>query len=163
MEKWTLKHKAARFVATGCWSGLSPKMPGTVGSIAAFVLALLLFRNVAADSQVVLCASIAVLCTILGLWTCGYLLRSSRYDKEDHDPQEFVIDEFAGYFVTVTGLTESSLHLFIGLVCFRIFDILKPPPVSTVESFPRAWGIMCDDIVAGVYAAILARAIISLL
>lgn len=162
MEKWNFSHKAARFVATGGWSGLSPIMPGTAGSVAAFVLSLAIFGRLESSSHVAVCVGLVVVSSIVGLWTCSYLLRSSRYDSEDHDPQEFVIDEFAGYFVAITGLTESSAHMLVGLICFRIFDILKPPPVSTVEDLPRAWGIMCDDIVAGIYAAILARAIISM-
>lgn len=162
MERWTLKHKVARFVATGGWSGLSPIMPGTAGSVVAFLLSLAIFRITASTSHITVGVILAVLCSVVGVLSCSYLLRSSRYDSDDHDPQEFVIDEFAGYFVTVTGLSESSVHLLVGLICFRIFDILKPPPVCTVEHLPGAWGIMLDDIVAGIYATILARAVISL-
>ena len=162
MKKSSLKEKVAHCIATGLWSGLSPIMPGTVGSVAAFLLSLLVFRFIEPESHITVSLTILAFCVLAGLWSCGVLLRSDQYDSENHDPQEFVIDEFAGYFVAVTGLTQSVTHMLVGLFCFRAFDILKPPPVNTVEQLPGAWGIMFDDIVAGIYAAIVTRAIISL-
>ena len=161
MSNWTLKHKIARFVATGGYSGLSPIMPGTVGSIAAFLISVVVFKSFALQSHITVCLTLVAICTVAGLCCCRCLLRSDHYDAKNHDPQEFVIDEFAGYFVTVVGLTEHTGQLLLGLLCFRVFDILKPPPVNTVEQLPGAWGIMLDDIVAGIYAAMLCRAVLS--
>ena len=88
----------------------------------------------------------------------------------EKDPGEVIADEFAGQMLALTPL---SLGLWLvgapdyvfpwpgwvgGFVLFRLFDILKPPPVSTAERLPGAWGVMADDLVAGLIAALLTTA-----
>lgn len=162
MTKRPFSHAIIRFAATGFWSGCSPIMPGTTGSIAAFLLAVFLFPRLAPEYHVWTAFGLIAACTVFGLLFCRILLRSGRYGPEDKDPQEIVIDEFAGYFVSVIGITDSAATMLLALICFRLFDIVKPPPVNMLDSLPGAWGIMLDDLAAGVYAALVCRAVLSL-
>ena len=66
--------------------------------------------------------------------------------------KKIVIDEFAGYFVTIIGGGVDLLSLTVAFVAFRIFDIGKPPPVKQVERLPKGSGVVVDDVVAGIYA-----------
>ncbi len=74
------------------------------------------------------------------------------------DPPRFVLDEFAGYFLTVSFLgSYTYLAGFIGFLAFRLFDIIKPFPARRLEQLPRAWGILLDDLAAAVYANLTLR------
>ena len=162
MKNWTSSQKIARFFATGFYSGLSPIIPGTVGSVAAFLIAFFLLPLFSADYHLPLVLGLALGSFAIGVPCCNYLLASAHYEEDEKDPGEFVIDEFAGFFVTIVGLPYGVWNLLLALICFRIFDILKPPPVSTLEKFPQGWGIMLDDVAAGVYGAMLCWAVLSM-
>jgi phosphatidylglycerophosphatase A len=76
------------------------------------------------------------------------------------DPPEVVTDEFAGQALTfvIIGALVSGHYLLssvVGLLLFRFFDILKPWPIRKIEKLPRGWGILADDLLAGVYAGIV--------
>ena len=159
-----------RFIATFFYSGLLPKAPGTWGSLATLpLIALLLHFRL--DLISYLAAIVAVF--ILGWWVTYVETRG----KEDHDPSEIVIDEVAGqmlaflpfyffagdlYFLNSGNTLHTPFHgwlfvLFIFLISFglfRIFDILKPWPVSWADRKNTAFGVMLDDIIAGALAAI---------
>ncbi len=118
-------------------------MPGTVASIVACFAILPLF------STTLLILLICVV-SVVGVWA------SQRYAIEQgiHDPSEVVIDEAVGIWIAMLGhVTPETLGYAIpALFLFRVFDILKPVPVSTAERLPGGWGIMADDVVAGVLA-----------
>jgi phosphatidylglycerophosphatase A len=76
-----------------------------------------------------------------------------RYEGED--PGYIVIDEFAGMCVSMAGHEATLINVIIGLVLFRIFDITKPFLIGRAERLPRGYGIMADDIIAGIFANIL--------
>jgi phosphatidylglycerophosphatase A len=83
----------------------------------------------------------------LGCWSAHVVSRKLN----QKDPQEVVIDEIAGQWLALIG--EGSLGgIFWRLVLFRLFDIFKPPPMRQVERLPGGWGIMADDLVAGLLA-----------
>jgi phosphatidylglycerophosphatase A len=90
---------------------------------------------------------------VLGVFT------TTRYSlgQKREDPSEVVIDEVIGTWVAVTGLSP-GLGL-PALFLFRVFDIIKPFPVNTAEKLPGGLGIMVDDVVAGVYANVIVRAV----
>jgi len=114
-------------------------MPGTVGSIAAFLVYPVI--------PVPILAIIGIIA--LGVWT------SHRYALQEgkKDPKEVIIDEVAGTWIAMFGLPSGfSLP---ALFLFRILDILKPFPVNASEKLPGGWGIMADDIVAGLLANII--------
>jgi phosphatidylglycerophosphatase A len=142
--------------------GHSPRAPGTCGSIGAvllyFLIALFLPTSVSFQLTIL---SLAVIFFILGLPTTTVVIRSTQKD----DPQEVVIDEVVGQFITLLPLTqvqatESPWLLFIGLALFRLFDITKVLGIKKVESLHGALGVMADDVLAGVYGAICFAAIL---
>ncbi len=76
------------------------------------------------------------------------------------DPGHVVIDEVAGQLIALIGLSPTWLHAALGLVLFRFFDILKPPPIRQLERLPQGIGIMLDDVGAGIFALICGHLIL---
>ncbi|MEM8791137.1 MAG: phosphatidylglycerophosphatase A [Pseudomonadota bacterium] len=145
------------FIVTFGGVGRLPKAPGTFGSIAAIPLAYLL--HFLGGFPLVAVATLALFG--IGLWA------SARYlEGKSDDPSEVVIDEVVGMMLTLWplswGLWVAGLepHVFpwpgwlIGLVLFRFFDIVKPPPVRWFDR-PGALFVMLDDVVAGALSALL--------
>ena len=137
--------------------GYLPIAPGSWGSLAGVIIFLLagLSGSVMLTSVVVL-AALAVFCAlnvVLGPWACNY------YGCKD--PSHVVIDEVAGYLVAVLLLPIDGVNLYYSAACalvtFRIFDIIKPPPGRRLEGLPAGWGILADDLAAGVYANLLCQ------
>ena len=153
-------HSGLRFITTGLWSGLSPIAPGTVGTAtcagAFWFWSLIAPASVTVQSQI----AITLLFSVAGVFAINRLFAVGLYSEKDLDPSEIVIDEFAGFAVCMVGLPFDLWHLFWGFVWFRVFDILKPPPISTLERLPLGWGIMADDLAAGVAAGFITRLII---
>jgi phosphatidylglycerophosphatase A len=104
----------------------------------------------------VVVGTLAMLVSLLGLWASSNV--ASYLGKKD--PQLVVIDEVAGQLVSYLGLASGAMfdlnwkYLLAGFILFRVFDIWKPFPARLAESFPGGIGIMADDWVAGVYAAL---------
>ena len=141
-------------LASGFYSGYAPIAPGTCGTVVAMLLACVGYNLYPpmANKMPVLC--LAVLVTAFGIYSCNYLLGANHFGEDEKDPSQIVIDEFAGYFVSLLGVGSSLAHLLLAFVLFRIFDISKLPPVKQLERLPRGYGIMLDDVAAGVYAAL---------
>lgn len=141
-----VKEKLAVFCATGAYTGYSPIASGTVGSAVGVVLVVLL-RNVSSLWGVVF----TLFLVFLGVYVAG--IAESFYNRKD--PQEVVIDEIAGMLVAFWGISPlNSWSIVAVFVLFRIFDIAKIPPCSWCETLKGGWGIMMDDVIAGVYANI---------
>ena len=138
-------------LATGLGLGYAPFAPGTVGSLAALPLVLVVWN--AGGSWAVLVA--AVLVTAVGLWASG--AAETRFGVKDPGP--VVIDEIAGQMVSLLFLAPTLPTLVAGFALFRLFDIWKPFPVRRAESLPGASGIMADDLVAGVFSNLLIQAL----
>ncbi len=135
------------FLAFGLGSGLSPKAPGTVGTLAAIPFYLLL-QQLSLPFYVVLVA----LAFLVGIYLCG----QTSKDLGVHDHGGIVWDEFCGFWITMLAAPAGWLWLVIGFVLFRIFDIWKPWPIRLVDKrMAGGLGIMLDDVVAGVYALIV--------
>ena len=137
-------------VATLLGVGRSPIIPGTAGTLASLPLA------VAAAAFLPLPAYVAVtlLLSFLGIWAAGRAATLLGLK----DPGVVVIDETAGLFVTFLGVPVGWTSAALAFFCFRAMDILKPPPARQAERLPSGWGIMLDDLMAGVYANLLVRA-----
>lgn len=129
-------------LATGV--GLLPGMPGTWGSILGVLLVFLTGWNV--TLYVALTA---------GLVFAGELAFRGLTDKSDEDPQFIVIDEVIGIFVTFLLIPISWPSVVFGFILFRLFDVWKPFPVRHLERIPGYWGIVVDDVGAGIYAWII--------
>ena len=151
-----MKEKLTILISTGFYSGLSPKAPGTCGSILAFVLiylASLVSKELVSPANIIV---LSVGLTLIGIYVSNLALELGLFSKSK-DPKQIVIDEWAGYATACIAIEPTLTQLLIALVLFRIFDIFKPPPVSTVEKLPRGYGIVLDDVVAGVYALVCLR------
>ncbi len=142
-------------VASGFGSGYARIAPGTCGSFAALgVWWLLLQSQLFADIGVL---AILVFTVVLGAISVAFSLDSSSGDL---DPSWIVIDEWAGLFVALVGIKPTEWPLVIcAFVLFRIFDATKVGPVGWAESLPGCWGIMADDLVAGVLTALVIAAL----
>jgi phosphatidylglycerophosphatase A len=151
--KSSISKKIAKGIATGFGSGLSPKAPGTCGTLAVFFISLV-YLYVLGSPDFLARIIFAAGCIIVGIVSTRMIL--SDYPEEaGKDPQEIVIDEFAGYLVAVSVIPWTFLSLFAGFILFRIFDISKIGPIKSLEKLPGAWGIMLDDVGAGVFAGAL--------
>lgn len=140
------------FLAFGFGSGLAPVAPGTFGTLMAVPLYLLL-----AQFSLVPYLIFVVLVCIVGIWICD---KSSKL-LGVHDYGGIVWDEFAGFFITMIAAPEGWLWVVIGFALFRLFDIWKPWPILILdEKVKGGFGIMIDDIVAGVFALICLQLIV---
>ena len=138
-------------LATCFGIGWSPLAPGTVASAAALPFGWLL---VLLGWQAVLIG--ALLATALGVWACG--MHASK--RGIRDPSECVLDEVAGQWFTLIPIALQARGgdwrpYAMAFFLFRLFDILKPWPVSAAERLPGGWGVMMDDVLAGLIAACL--------
>jgi phosphatidylglycerophosphatase A len=158
-----VKTALADFIATGFYSGRCPWLPGTAGSAAAALLAFFFFSTCPGVNTVTVNVILALITIAVGIASSNIVVDAGRYGADNKDPRPVVIDEFAGYFVTIIGLPAKPLPFAVAFVAFRIFDILKPPPIKRLEHLPRGYGIVMDDVLAGIYAAILTRAVLMLL
>ena len=140
--------RVAACISSGFGSGYAPKAPGTVGTVAAVFVWLALSRFGVLSSA--LSHLIFALCIIV----IGTIAAKASLDEEGgEDPQWIVVDEWAGVFVALIGTDASNwFHVVLAFALFRLFDITKPGPVSGAEDLPEAFGIMADDVVAGLFA-----------
>jgi phosphatidylglycerophosphatase A len=137
-------------IATFFGAGLGKPGPGTWGSIAAVLLWALAGIAFHVSSQTLL---ILLFCGIL-LSTVFGIPAATRVARESgrHDPGFIVVDEVAGQWITLLWSPADWRHGLIALVLFRLFDIAKPFPVRRLEKLPEGWGIVIDDVAAGLYA-----------
>ena len=134
-------------LAFGFGSGLSRKMPGTMGTLAAIPLYLLLIQT--SDWIYLL---LTVTCTLAGIAIC----HNAAQKLQVHDYGGIVWDEIAGFLITMCWLPFSWQNLLAGFVLFRFFDILKPWPIKWLDRHVHGgFGIMLDDVVAGIFAALV--------
>lgn len=152
---WAQKTPWAWITGTVCGAGLLKPGPGTYGSIAAVLwwmaAAHMLHPTATALALGTLVAAIVV--TLIGIPAATIVAKESR----SKDPQHVVIDEFAGQLIALIAIKPDWPHALISLVLFRIFDIVKPPPIRRIERLPAGTGIMMDDVAAGIYALIIAQ------
>lgn len=131
----------------GFGSGLSPYAPGTMGTLVAIPLYLL----VAQFGTLSVLFSCFAIC-LFGIYLCARTTKALGVD----DHPAIVWDEIAGYFITMLFSPVSVATVILGFVLFRIFDILKPWPISVIDSrLEGGLGVMLDDIVAGIFALLL--------
>lgn len=139
-------------LAFGFGSGLSPIVPGTCGTLAALPFYLLL-----AQLPLWLYAIVVVVAFALGVYLCSYTSRVLGV----HDHKGIVWDEFVGLWITMFMAPISWPTLMLGFVLFRFFDMVKPWPISWLDRHVHGgFGIMIDDVLAGIAACICLQAII---
>lgn len=140
--------------ACGLGIGFAPQAPGTISS-----LILALVYGFLPDFEPYYVAIAAGVLVVIGVPLCTH----AEKQLGKHDPGAVVWDEFAGFAVAVLFLPHEWPVIMGALVAFRMFDVFKPFPGGRAEKLPRGWGIMMDDLVAGVYANLTVRAVMAAL
>lgn len=136
-----------RLFLTFFYTGLSPKAPGTVGTIAGLLvgLALLLFL----PKSTLFTATLALFVVSV--------METNKYEKkhEVHDPKEIVIDEVIGIWLVLVMVPFDWVSILLGFLFFRLYDILKPSVIGRVDrNLKGGMGVMLDDVLAGFFAGI---------
>ncbi len=140
----SISSRAATLIASYFYVGFIPVIPGTFGSLAAFTL---YFALISLNQWRLYVLGVTLICAI-GVWAANRV----EADSKIVDPSFVVIDEVAGQLITLFLIPFSWIYLPAGFLLFRAFDILKPFPARRAEELPGGWGIMLDDIFAGIYA-----------
>ena len=152
----TASDRLAYLFATGLGAGFMPVAPGTAGAaegVAIFfaVVALRLDHGPLVFTLIIL--NVALF--LAGVWSSSRACKITGLE----DPRIVVIDEVSGQLIALTPLalsqTFSITMVIIGFLLFRLFDIFKPYPIRKLERLPGGFGVMADDVLAGVYAAVL--------
>jgi len=140
--------RVALFIATSGGAGYSPIAPGTAGSAVGAVL-FWITRAWPLGWQIAL----IVVVSAVGTWAAHVAAR--HFGRED--PGEVVIDEVAGQLVTLVATGAGLAGTCLGFFVFRAFDVVKPWPVNRLERLPGGFGIMADDLLAGVFGNVVLR------
>jgi phosphatidylglycerophosphatase A len=146
----------ATLVATFFGVGRLHPGPGTWASAATVVLWWILSKGVPVAWQPVAAALLALLIIGIGIPAATRVARASG----SKDPQFVVIDEVAGQLIALIAAPITWKCLLAGFVLFRGFDIVKPPPVRSLERLPEGFGIVIDDVGAGLYALLCMHALL---
>lgn len=149
------RHNWRHWLAFGLGSGLSPKAPGTVGSVLA-----LLFYVPFSHLPPMIYAMVVIVAFAFGIWLC----EETAKDLGVHDHGGIVWDEFVGMWLTLFLAPPEWYWVVIGFVLFRLMDILKPWPINWADKrVEGGLGIMLDDVLAGIMAALCLQALTILL
>ncbi len=141
-----MKKGIANLIATFFYVGLSPYVPGTLGTLAAIPLFYLL-----SFTPVYVYLAFTILIILISIWASS--ISESIYGKTD--PRQIVTDEVCGYLVTMSFVQPTLTNMLVGFLFFRIFDIVKPPPAKQAERLHGGLGVVLDDVAAGIYANIV--------
>jgi phosphatidylglycerophosphatase A len=138
-----------------CGVGYLPLAPGTFGSLVGVGIFLLLARAISGNALVVVVLVAIVAVTCAGTWAAT---RTEQLSGRK-DPGKVVVDEVAGQFIALFPLTLfarwSTVAVIVSFILFRFFDIVKPYPANRLQELNGGAGVMLDDLVAGVYGAII--------
>ena len=153
MQKFPNLKNPYHFIATLGGIGLFPLAPGTVGSIFGWIIFIVLSHYIE-----------MIFATVLIIFLSIYVSNLATKDLVNKDHKSIVIDEMAGIWLAMIPVIyiapsqyERTLYAVLTLIFFRLFDILKPYPISYVDkNFKGGFGIVLDDLIAGVFAGILA-------
>ena len=145
-----MPNRLAILLATWFGCGYSPAAPGTVGSLAGLAIGILLHQYAGFHPW-----HFALLAAALfgpAVWAAGVTAEI----KKLKDPQIVVVDEVIGQWIALAGATTLNWKSYLAaLALFRLFDVWKPPPARQLEALPGGLGINADDVMAGVYAALV--------
>lgn len=139
-------------------TGFIPYAPGTAGSIIAMIVYFILpsewFQTSPAIFILIPVYFIILLITIPILTQAEKILGK--------DDRRIVLDEFMGFFLAVLFLPRSIMIIFLAFILFRVYDIFKPVPVNLLQKLPGGWGILADDLMAGIYSNVSCRVMLLL-
>ena len=142
-------------LAFGFGAGLSPKAPGTMGTVVAVLIYLVL-----PSMPPTIYVGLILLSFVFGIWICG----KTAEDLGVHDHGGIVWDEFVGYWITMFMAPSGLFWVLLGFVLFRLLDIFKPWPIKWADKeLAGGLGIMLDDVLAGIMGALCIQALVVLL
>ncbi|MCD6472313.1 phosphatidylglycerophosphatase A [Candidatus Aerophobetes bacterium] len=142
-------------LGTGLGVGYAPLAPGTIGTVEGILL-YLIFRKIFPHPLSYILFLIAF--NGVGVWISG---KCENYFKKKDTPL-IVIDEIGGFLITMFALPFSFRFILLGFILFRVFDITKPFNIEKIQKLPSGWGIVGDDIAAGILANIMLHIIKSM-
>lgn len=132
-------------LATGFYLGRFRYAPGTVGTLLGIPLVYLLVY------KWWLTLMLGLLLYAIAVWSASYMVELTR----EKDPEEIVIDEIVGYFLSFLFLEPTLKAIVVGFITFRILDIIKPYPIKFFERLPSGHGVVADDAAAGLMNAVI--------
>jgi phosphatidylglycerophosphatase A len=155
-QPYRKSHRFAYALATGLGAGLVPVAPGTVGALEGVAIFLgILALHLGNALTLSALAVINLIVFVAGVWASNRACEITGLK----DPRVVVIDEVSGQLIALTPLalwlSPSLVAVLAGFLLFRLFDIFKPYPIRKLELLPRGLGVMTDDVLAGIYAAVL--------
>jgi len=137
-------------LATGFGVGFSPLVPGTMGTLVAIPLYLILSS---------IPSPVYEWTVITFFFLASWISDRAQTYWGKKDDQRIVIDEIMGFFIAMMWMPRKATFMIIGFFIFRFFDILKPPPIRRLEKVGGGYGVVLDDVMAGVYANIVLQVI----
>ncbi|HWA94649.1 MAG TPA: phosphatidylglycerophosphatase A [Terracidiphilus sp.] len=141
-------------ISTFFGAGLGKPGPGTWGSVAAVLVWAAYVLAVHPSAHALLVALFIGIAASIAFGVPAATVTARESGRED--PGFVVIDEVAGQWIALIGSLATWQHGLLALVLFRIFDVLKPFPIRKLEKLPEGWGIVFDDVLAGLYALVVA-------
>jgi phosphatidylglycerophosphatase A len=146
--QWSVVRHVVVLFSTGLYTGYSPLVPGTLGTILAIPLFFILSR---------LSAFSYGLTTVTFLFMATWMSHIAEKTFQKRDSQRIVIDEVGGFLVTMAFLPIAPRTVFVGFLLFRFFDIVKPFPTRRLETLRGGYGVVADDVMAGIYSNMALR------
>jgi phosphatidylglycerophosphatase A len=152
MKQVPLLHK---IIATGFGAGYAPKAPGTAGAALAWLMWWALGQCLPPCGLFAATLVLIAVFTALGVWSSG--IAEQAWGK---DPSRVVVDEMVGVWIPLLAVSNGNIYLALAaFVLFRAFDIFKPLGIRKAEALRGGWGIMADDVVAGLYSLVILLAV----
>ena len=151
----TLHRRVGVFIATCAYVGYVPVAPGTFGSAVGIAVYYVVRRQASAAIEL---GTIAVL-LVIGLWAAT--------EAEHHfggiDPRPVVIDEVIGMLITLALVPVNIVGVLVAFLIFRVLDVVKPWPARRLEHLPGGFGVVLDDVMAGIYGNVIMMGLVRLL
>lgn len=150
-----LKNRLITVLTSFFYLGYSPFAPGSCGTIGALPLYYIMSQFLTDIQYLFSVIILSVFCIFLSFKTIKIY--------KNNDPKEVVLDEVVGYLVAMAFIKPTAVNIIIGFVLFRLFDIVKPFPINRLEKLKGGYGIVMDDIAAGIYTNLILIGITSLI
>ena len=145
--------KFSKIISTGFGSGYSPLAPGTAGTLF-FLIIYWLLPEINLTTHLITVTALFFIGVYTSTQTEQEMVEKLGKEK-GHDASIIVIDEIVGIYITVLAVPKTFYFMLAAFILFRFFDIVKPFPINKTQNLSRGWGIMIDDVIAGIFANIL--------
>ncbi len=142
-----------KFIGSGFYTGYSPYISGTVGSLAALIIYL-----IPGFEELFVIIPAIIIFMVYGIYL------GNKFEVEyGKDPSQCTVDEVVGMWISLVALPKTAGIIAASFILWRILDIIKPPPARNLERLKGGLGIMIDDVISGIYTLIIMHLIVYLL